>query len=230
MNYLKFNHDKHAKTCKRDDFWVQIRRTVNSTAITQEQIKLVVDTIVKATELNTEDTVLALCCGNVAVSSRVSQNCCYISVIYNSEYLISTAKELFKNISKLVFHKAGIKDFIQNAQISRSNVNKILCYGSTSCLNSSIIRQIFDSVNAYLPSVSHFSVGNMPKRSKSSHFFKRGNHSEFDIESHTMGIGKWWVRDEVNELAKEYSRKYDIRIMPNHYSGSSYRFESLLSR
>ena len=34
-------------------------------------------------------------------------------------------------------------------------------------------------------------------------------------------------RDEVNELAKKYSWKCDIQTMPNHFYGSSYRFDAL---
>ena len=62
MKYLEFNHDAHARSCKRDDFWGQIRRTVNGVAVDEEQIKLVVDTIIKAIKLNKKDTVLDLCC------------------------------------------------------------------------------------------------------------------------------------------------------------------------
>ena len=139
MKYLEFNHDAHARSCKRDDFWGQIRRTVNGVAVDEEQIKLVVDTIIKAIKLNKKDTVLDLCCGN-GVHSRVSQSGCNIIGIDNSEYLILVAKEFFENVPKLFFHSSKIKDFMQNSQISTSSINKILCYGSISYLDSSIIR------------------------------------------------------------------------------------------
>ncbi len=230
VGYIEFNHDEHARSCERDDFWGQIRRTVNGVAVDEDQIKLIIDSIVKAMKLNVNDTILDICCGNGALSSRVSQNVCNIIGIDNSEYLISVAKEYFENVPTLVFHKSEIKDFMQNAQIGMSNINKILCYGSISYLNSSIIRQTFNSINAYLPSASHFFIGNIPEKSKAKHFFKRGNQNEFDLESHTTSIGKWWERDEVNELAKKYSWKCDIKAMPEHFYGSTYRFDALLTR
>ena len=47
MKYLEFNHDEHARSCKMDDFWGQIRRTVNGVPVDEVQIKLVVETIIK---------------------------------------------------------------------------------------------------------------------------------------------------------------------------------------
>ena len=100
------------------------------------------------------------------------QNGCNIIGIDNSEYLISVAKEFFENVPTLVFHKTEIKDFMQ-MQIRSSTINKILCYGSISYLDSSTIRLIFDSVNAYLPSVTHFFIGNIPENQKLINFSSR---------------------------------------------------------
>ena len=77
MKYLEFNHDEHARSCKRDDFWGQIRRTVNGVPVDEEQIKLVVETIIKELKLNAKDTVLDLCCGNGAPHRESSKRLQY---------------------------------------------------------------------------------------------------------------------------------------------------------
>ena len=81
---------------------------------------------------------------------------------------------------------------MQNSQIGTSSINKILCYGSISYLDSSMS----DSLRfVRLLSISHFFVGNIPERSKADHFFKQGNKNEFDLnlhDKHRKMVGKGW--------------------------------------
>ena len=114
ISYTDFNHDEYARSRPRNDFWGQIRRTVRGIPVDETQIELIVETIDTALNLNSNDTVLDLCCGNGALSSRISQKISGLIGVDSSEYLISIAKEYFEKIPKTVFSKSEIKEFLDD--------------------------------------------------------------------------------------------------------------------
>ena len=91
MNFYK----EHPKTCSPDDFWGQVKRTVNGTPVTQDQIDMIVDAVIKQLHLDLEDTLLDLCCGNGALSTLFFKYCKGGLGVDFSEYLISIANRNF---------------------------------------------------------------------------------------------------------------------------------------
>ena len=93
--YSKFDHDKYAKTRAPDDFWGQVRRTVQGVPVSEDQIKLIVSAISSALNMKSADTLLDLACGNGALSYLLFDYCAEYLGVDLSEYLISIAKENF---------------------------------------------------------------------------------------------------------------------------------------
>ena len=62
-------HKQHPKTVGKTEFWKQIKRTVNGKEVSDSDIKKIVCAINDALQLNENDYVLDLGCGNAALAS-----------------------------------------------------------------------------------------------------------------------------------------------------------------
>ena len=93
--YQKFDYDENARTRAADDFWGQVKRTVHGVPVSDEQIKMIVDTIRSALDLKPDDTLLDIACGNGALSHLLFDSCSGCLGVDLSEHLISVAKANF---------------------------------------------------------------------------------------------------------------------------------------
>ena len=94
----------------------------------------------------------------------------------------------------------------------------------------STIEQIFESLDSKFKSATHFFIGNIPDKSKAKFYFTHCDSNDFNLDSHTTSIGKWWERDEMIKIAENYSWQCHISEMPTIFYGSPYRFDALLTR
>ncbi len=99
--YRKFDHDAYARSREADDFWGQIRRTVQGVPVSDDQIALIVDTIREALRLGPDDTLLDIACGNGALSQLLFGSCArylgvddYVSKPFSMEQLLERSCEL----------------------------------------------------------------------------------------------------------------------------------------
>ena len=113
------------------DFWKQVRRTINGSPVSEEQIRIIYNHIVKRLKLSRDDKLIDIGCGNGALSSLFRNDVAKIFGIDPSRYLIYIAKKYFadKNIDFEVRDSSSaheIDDF--------ESFNKILMYGVSSFL------------------------------------------------------------------------------------------------
>ena len=64
-------YKEHPKTCEPDDFWGQVMRTVNGKPVGEEQIQMIIDSVISTLEITESDVLLDLCCGNGALTDRL---------------------------------------------------------------------------------------------------------------------------------------------------------------
>ena len=98
MDELAAIYDEHAKTCDETDFWGQVRRTVNGEPVSDHQIDLIVEEMSAALELNSKDTLLDICCGNGALSTRFFDQCAGGLGVDYSKTLIDIARKHFATL------------------------------------------------------------------------------------------------------------------------------------
>ena len=111
--YLKFDHDEYARTKAPDDFWGQIRRTVQGAKVSDDQIAMIVAAIRSGLDLHTEDTLLDIACGNGALSRLLFDSCSAYLGVDLSEHLISIAKANFEASPNFVFLQQGAAEYVR---------------------------------------------------------------------------------------------------------------------
>ena len=68
-------YKEYPKLCAPDDYWGQVKRTINGVPVGQDQIDLILRAIVDGLDLQASDSLLDLCCGNGALSRLLFDRC-----------------------------------------------------------------------------------------------------------------------------------------------------------
>jgi len=228
-NYKDFDHDKFARSKSRDDFLGQIRRTVNGQPVSDEQMELIVKTIVLELQLSKEDKVLDLACGNGVLSKRLFEQCSELRGVDLSGFLISVAQEYFQNSPKYEFYNSDIVDFLRNDS-QCLKFNKVLCYGSFSYLSEEAAKETLTLLYQRYPNVSHIFIGNLPDYDKRHFFFMHSTPCDEDLRQHTTAIGIWRSEEEFCALSSECGWEPNICHMDENFYSSKYRYDVLLKR
>lgn len=227
--YRKFDHDAHARTQAPDDFWGQIRRTVNGKPVSEEQIGLIVDTIKRHLDLRDKQVLLDLACGNGALSSRLFDACAGCLGVDMSDYLIEVAQKHFQRAPDYSFVAQGAREYVE-AESRPERFSKVLCYGSFSYFPESDAKAVLQSLHDKFSNVQRVFIGNLPDRERADRFYKNGMASELELKDSQSQIGIWRTRQEFEALAAEAGWRAQFFEMPSDFYAAHYRYDVLLTR
>lgn len=226
--YLKFDHDAYAKSRAPDDFWGQVRRTVNGVPVSDDQIKLIVDTVRTALNLKPEDTLLDIACGNGALSHLLFDSCSGYLGVDLSEHLISVAKANFEKLPSHQFMQQGAAEYVR-AEPRPERFSKVLCYGSFPYFPAADAAEVLRTLHDKFTNTQSVFIGNLPDKERAAEFYKRPPNTEELMDCFSQ-IGIWRTRDEFAQLAGDAGWKVRFSTMPAGFYSSYYRYDALLSR
>ena len=228
MDKEKFKfYKEYPKTCSPDDFWGQVKRTVNGKPVSQDQIDMIVDAIVAGLELNQEDTLLDLCCGNGALSTLLFKHCKSGLGVDFSEYLISIANRYFADPPIQTYILQDVVDFCENP-VTPHKFTKMVCYGSFSFIENQRVESLLRLLKNNFPNLKRAFIGNYPDKRFIADFY--GNRriepgSENDPDS---PIGIWRTEEDFISLANQCGWQAMIHKMPSQYYAAHYRYDVIL--
>jgi cyclopropane fatty-acyl-phospholipid synthase-like methyltransferase len=227
--YRKFDHNEHAKSRAPDDFWGQIRRTVQGEPVSDEQIKMIVAAIQAALQLKPDDKLLDLACGNGALSRLLFDSITEYQGVDFSDHLISIAKKNFEKLPGYRFVTLGAAEYVRQ-EMHPEIFTKVLCYGSFSYFPAAdaaeVLRTLFDEFS----NVQSVFIGNLPDKDRARAFYKEKQVSPEEMTDHESQIGIWRTQKEFAQLAGDAGWKARFSVMPAEYYAGYYRYDVLLSR
>lgn len=230
MSNEKFSfYKEHPKTCHPEDFWGQVKRTVNGVPVTQDQIDMIVDTVVKQLELTPDDILLDLCCGNGALSSQFFKYCKAGVGVDFSEYLISIANKNFASPPDQIYHLQDAVEFCENPMGS-DRFTKMVCYGSFSYIEKNRAEKLLSLLNVNFPKLERIFIGNCPDKNLISNFLGDQNFLPGYEDDADTPIGVWRTIDEFILLANSCGWQARVHKMPATYYAAHYRYDVILSR
>lgn len=228
-DYIRFNHNEHAKSRAPDDFWGQIRRTVQGKPVSDEQIQMIVDAIRRALQLKQGDVLLDLACGNGALSRLLFDSIAgYLGVDF-SEHLIKVAKQHFEKLPDYRFIHNGAAEYVRS-ETRPEYFTKVLCYGSFSYFPQPDAGEVLRTLHDKFINVQSVFIGNLPDRDRAAEFYKIKPASTEEMSDHASQIGVWRTQAEFAQLAGTAGWKAAFSVMPPDYYAAHYRYDVLLTR
>ncbi len=221
-------YQTHPATCAPDDYWGQVRRTVNGQPISAEQIELIVESMGEALELGSTDRLLDLCCGNGALTSRWFARCAGGIGVDNSEPLIQVAQADFAKPPREQYLLASVLDFAR-APGGFGDVNEIekaICFASVQYLPRELVRIWLADLRRSMPKLRRLVLGNLPDRERIGGFAKQG--TELPLDDPESALGCWWSQEELTLLAQRAGYRCHIQAPPEAFYAAHYRFDAIL--
>jgi cyclopropane fatty-acyl-phospholipid synthase-like methyltransferase len=228
-SYRKFDHNEHAKSRAPDDFWGQIRRTVQGQPVSDEQIGMIVGAINAALQLQQDDKLLDLACGNGALSHLFFDSIAEYQGVDFSEHLILIAKKNFERLPGHQFVTLGAAEYVRQ-EAHPEKFTKVLCYGSFSYFSAADAAEVLRTLHDKFTSVQKVFIGNLPDRDRAAAFYKERPVSAEEMSDNESQIGIWRSQSEFERLAGTAGWKVHFSVMPAEYYAGYYRYDALLSR
>ena len=222
-------HKVYPKQFAREDFWSQIKRTVNGQPVSEEDIALIVHQVAAGLELNGSGHLLDLGCGNGALGSRFFDRVDSYTGVDFSEYLLEIANEYFRPHENIRYVLDDMVSFVEHCA-SPLDYGMLLCYGCMSYLPKDQFVRMMAVIRERFENVSRIFIGNIPDRAKAGEFHRRRNVMTPNLDDPQSALGVWWDVDEVEKAMKALGYRPQVLTMPPTFYGAGYRFDLGLSR
>lgn len=226
---MESDFKEYPKALASDDFWGQVKRTVNGQPVSEEQIKLIVATIRNALQFQAQDRMLDLACGNGALSHSFFDDCAELYGVDYSPVLIEVAKRYFEQAPMRRFDVYDAGDYIA-AEQEPERFTKVLCYGSFSYFPEQTARLVLSALSSSFSHVERVFIGNLPDIERHAAFYTDGLDHTAELKEYNSKIGIWRSEAEFLHLAADCGWRAQIQRMPAGFYAAHYRYDVLLTR
>ena len=224
-----FMHKEFPKQFSKDDFWSQIKRTVDGKPVSEDDIDMIISQITSNLELEPNSHLLDIGCGNGALAARLFPYLNKYTGVDFSTYLLEVANEYFKPDSNIKYIEDDAVHFVSTYPYT-AGIDQLLIYGCISYLSRLELEAFLQHVAARFMDMRTVFIGNIPDKNKAAEFFKKRNVKDYETDNENTPIGLWWRPDELILIANRSGFNANILKMPDTFYGHRYRFDLILKR
>lgn len=216
------------ETRNDEDLLYQVGTTTNSRPISRIQHKAMVDSIITALELNPNDNLLDLCCGNGVITFDLSSYSNMIIGIDSSFPYIQNAINK-KKVDNIEYYCSDILDMVK--YIEEKKINKVLFYAALAYFTRREISTILLQLKQL--NVEKIFIGGILDKDRKLNFFRsRVKVLLYLFHSYILrkdpGLGNWWTTIEIISIARKAGYEAFVLTQPDILHTAHYRFDILL--
>jgi SAM-dependent methyltransferase len=230
---LQALYEAHARSCDPTDLQSQVLRTPHGKPVGEDQVALIVNGIKKNLELESDDVLLDLCCGNGAITSHVFPACKGGVGVDFTPFLIEVAQKNFEQRPDRIFRLADVLEYVETTDECQ-RFTKVLCYGAFQCLIQKKAIGVLTALQKRFINVRRILLGNLPDLDCAGIFWRQELGSDpwplEQLRRHDTPFGTWRSEREVGELAAECGWRAAFWRMPSGFYSAHFRFDATLTR
>lgn len=227
MQSIRYDYEEYPKTLAPDDFWGQVRRTINGERPPEDQIQMIVAAIREGLALEPGDQVVDLACGNGALTDRYAAGCASVRGVDLSRYLISVAKANFEHPPHASFMVGDAGDYVRT-EPEPARFTKAVCYGSFQLFSVETAALVLETLRRRFTGLRRVYLGNCPDRKRANVFYPEGKDYRADLDDPTSPIGIWRSQEQMRELAERTGWHARFHQMPSAFHWGHYRYDVIL--
>jgi SAM-dependent methyltransferase len=230
MNDALALFEAHARACDPQDFQGQVMRNPNGKPVDDAQVAMIVAAITRHLDLQGDDVVLDLCCGNGALTDQVFARCSGGVGVDLTAYLIEVAKRNFERVPDRLYEVGDVIDYV-NRSAAVTRFTKAYFYGAFQLFSEAEAIVMLRTIGGRFGCVQRLFLGNLPDLDRAAAFFAGRDIPPIEhLRRHDKLSGRWWGETEIIELAEHCGWRASLSRMPEAFYAAHYRFDAVLTR
>jgi SAM-dependent methyltransferase len=229
--WKKFWQNYRVLEIKEDsDLLYQVGKTVMGKPISSIQCKAIIASIIEGLELNSEDNVCDLCCGNGIITYDIASTVNKVIGIDSSVQFIGNARK-YKSRNNIKY----VCDDILNANkyMFGEDINKVILYDAIAYFSKNELIEVFNNIkNSSFKKIKIFIGSVLDKNRKFNYFntLKRKMHYfiNYIILRKDLGLGNWFSKKELEKIALNCGYKIKFLNQNSILHTAHYRFDAIL--
>ena len=221
-----YDYVERPKTLASDDYWGQVRRTVQGKPFPEDQIAILRDTFKSVLQFSPRDVLLDLCCGNGALMAPFFDELGGYLGVDLSPVLIQVAQRDFQRTGSHEYRLSEVNDFLSEEKFPKRFT---LCsYGSAfQYFSPDDARKALCLLRTRFTNLRKVFLCEIPNADRAAVFFY--DKREYLLHDHTSVMGRWYRGEELLALAEGCGWEAHIQDLPEAYCQAHYRFNLVLS-
>ena len=231
----KFLLERHGKeeAQTEDDLYLQVARTVNKRPIAVDVFKRIVFEIITGLELEPDDILVDLCCGNGLFTYELSNKVKQIIGIEFSQKIIDSGN-LFKSAPNISYCLGSVVEYLQSFNDSWPGVtpDKYLMNDSLAYFSDDDLEMMLICIHRTAKKFK-FLIRGVPCDDLKWNYYKTAEQKAFYNQLLAKGdltfdgLGRWWNRQNIINICEKQNLECSIRNQDTFVS--DYRIDVLIS-
>ncbi len=209
------------EVASEEDLYVEVGKTVGGKPVSEEAYQLSIDLITTGLKLSQRDLLLELCCGNGLVTRRLASLVARIRAVDFAEHLIANA-ERFSPADNVSYFCGEALDHLNDLAQSKEFVPTKVLLGDCLCyFEPKTLRAMLQAVQGLTANHFVFMASGIPCDELKWNFYntpervRRFEDNQLLAENTNDGIGRWWGKEELEEIGKALGITAVVREQPS---------------
>lgn len=206
----------------------QVGRVKNGVVMPLQTLNLIADDIKQKIELQTNDALLDVCCGNGLLSAELARYCKQVTAVDFSEMLINEAK-INHTDSNILFKQADALNLQLDQQF-----DKIVLYFSFQYFDTYQKGfEVINNLNKHMKPGAVLLIGDVPDLAKRDVYYDSFSKKLRLLKQNMFGqndMGKFWSETEMNRICQSLGLKGEFVQQKTELPFSNYRFDYLIKK
>ena len=220
MDNSRYDYEERAENLEKDDYWGQVRRTINGQPVGKDQIALIYNQIKHGLQMEKEDCLIDIGCGNGILTNMFKDDVSSIFGVDRSKFLISVAEKEFQS-QNVKYALGEVPSVLEKINYSKK-YNKVLMYGVFSFFDDTTSKDFFKW--ATNNNIQRIFIGNVRDKSLAEKFYKR-SVTENELSDFKSSMGIWRDKKYFLKVSGEFDWNVEFSKMPKEFYAYEYYYD-----
>ncbi|MHA1757629.1 MAG: class I SAM-dependent methyltransferase [Promethearchaeota archaeon] len=228
----KIFFEDYVKKRKNKDLLTQVGKTVGGVPIKNKQFEALILDISEKLNLNKNDILLDLCCGNGVVTEKFSEKCKKIIGLEFSETLINIAKKKCTK-QNITYVNMDIRSLNKLKMELKNKISKVLLYDALAYFNPKELYDLLIILKSFCQKNTIMLIGSVLDKDLLWNYFNTTRRKinyilKIKLLKKKVGLGKWWKKSEIEKICEQLSLKYEFLSQDPNLHTAHYRYDVLI--
>ncbi len=234
-NWQRFwSNYRNEVVMSEDDLFIQAAQTINRLPIPKDMFDMMVTEIIRALNLQNNDHLVDICCGNGLLSYELAPHVSRITAVDFVPRMIANAKR-FKTRANITYKIGAATDPFPTLFDSGTKPNKFLMNDSLAYFEPAELGRMLGNAIEYMRGQQFaFLLTGIPNDALKWDFYDTPERKARYVESEKSpdtthdGLGRWWHASEIEMICQTCGLRVEISDQPLFIS--NYRMNALITQ